>query len=47
MENVEQYKIIRFIAGLGLAGELGAGQGLGAADGGRRARAGVLNASVL
>ena len=24
-ENVEQYKIIRFIAGLGLAGELGAG----------------------
>lgn len=25
VENVEQYKIIRFIAGLGLAGELGAG----------------------
>lgn len=25
VENVEQYKVIRFIAGLGLAGELGAG----------------------
>ena len=25
MENVPQYKLVRFIAGLGLAGELGAG----------------------